>query len=336
MSARTSIAWTDATANVVVGCSRVSEGCRNCYAERLAATRLRHLPLYSGLTTPQRRWSGTVRLLLDAMEKVLHWRTPRRIFVTSMGDPFHPGLSEDGLHELCGWMAALRYRHARGGDLPRWHTLQVLTKRPERARAYLESARSAHVRAAWAEAAVRLAGGKDPDGLHDSIAFERTPLGNVWLGTSVENAATVAERIHDLLATPAALRFISAEPLLEPIDLTPYLRGSPRLDWVIVGGESGPGARRFHLSWARTIVEQCREAGVPCFVKQVGKRPVLDPEFGYDPGWQPPGLDSHSARSGEFATCDASGSDPSEWPPSLRVRESPLAWHEQSGKDGEL
>ena len=335
MSARTSIAWTDATANVVVGCSRVSEGCRNCYAERLAGTRLRHLPLYSGLTTPQRRWSGTVRLSNDAMKKVLHWRTPRRIFVTSMGDPFHHDVSEFGIDTLWGWMAALRYQHRRG-DVWRWHTLQVLTKRPARARAYLEWARCRQAREAWADAAVRLAGGKNPDGLHDSITIDREPLGNVWLGTSVEDAATVASRIPELLATPAALRFISAEPLLEPIDLTPYLRGLPRLDWVIVGGESGPGARRFHLSWARTIVEQCREAGVRCFVKQIGKRPVLDPAFGYDPGWLPPWLDLHPARSGEFATYDASGSDPSEWPPSLRVRESPPAWHEQSGKDGGL
>jgi protein gp37 len=336
VSARTSIAWTDATANVVVGCSRVSEGCRNCYAERLAATRLRHLPLYIDLTTWQRRWSGTVRLSREAMRKITRWRAPRRIFVTSMGDPFHESLHDDELHELWGWMAALRYRASRGGDVFPWHTLQLLTKRPARARAYLSAAHSTSVRERWAHGGVMHAGGANPDALWDSIAIDREPLGNVWLGTSVENAATVAERIPELLATPAALRFISAEPLLEPIDLTPYLRGSPRLDWVIVGGESGPGARRFHLSWARTIVEQCREAGVPCFAKQIGKRPVLDPEFGYDPGWLPPGLDSHPARSGEFATCDASGSDPSEWPPSLRVRESPLAWHEQSRKDGGL
>jgi protein gp37 len=151
------------------------------------------------------------------------------------------------------------------------------------------------------------------------------PLANVWLGVSVEDQARADERIPLLLQTPSAVRFISAEPLLGSVDLRSggdvtevgyidWLRGFdgsdppiPRLDWVIVGGESGPGARPFHIEWARAIVTQCQAAHVPVFVKQLG----ADPR---DPHWD---------MGGMVTLRDRKGGDPSEWPEDLRVREFP-------------
>jgi protein gp37 len=133
-------------------------------------------------------------------------------------------------------------------------------------------------------------------------------LPNVWLGVSVENQQYADERIPLLLQTPAALRFISAEPLLGPLDLQPAVRYAP-IDWVIVGGESGPGARPFDLAWARSIVQQCQAAGVACFVKQVGAKPVFE------------GTPVGVFEGYDYE--DPKGGDPSEWPEDLRVREFP-------------
>lgn len=287
MSTHTTIEWTDATWNPVRGCSRVSEGCRNCYAERLAATRLAHTPAYQGLATMTPdgpRWTGRVVFDPVALEQPLRWRKPRRVFVNSMSDLFHEGLTNEQIAALFGVMAACPQ-----------HTFQVLTKRPARMLHWFGF--GIDMRQCVLEA--RCTGGVDIGWplIRNQWVEPRWPLPNVWIGVSVEDQATADARIPLLLETPAAVRFVSAEPLLGPVDLTglryelpgvvavstltraPVMnalqgyatnRGHTRLDWVIAGGESGPGARPMHPDWARSLRDQCAEAGVAFHFKQWG------------------------------------------------------------------
>lgn len=291
-----------ATWNVVTGCSRVSEGCRNCYAERLAATRLAHLPAYEGtarMTPDGPRWTGAVRFNAERLDLPLRWRRPRLVFVNSQSDLFHEGLADHLISVVFGIMA-----------LAPQHTFQILTKRPERARQWFQRVQApdqfgtSDPLSRIVSAAV-IAGGVKPEATVG--ARLRWPLPNVWLGVSVEDQATADQRIPLLLECPAAVRWISAEPLLGPIDLTnitevrsgvtvmfstvPQVRVGDsmqvrtkvdalagyndngqhtRLDWVVVGGESGPGARPMHPCWARQLRDQCVAAGVPFFFKQHG------------------------------------------------------------------
>lgn len=264
MSQTSKIEWTDATWNPVRGCSRVSEGCRHCYAERVAArfsgaremqdggpTRVDLGPYpYAGLAvmTPSGpRWTGKVRLVEELLDWPLRRRKPLRIFVNSMSDLFHEGLTDEQITRVFDVMLrSLR-------TTP--HMFQILTKRPQR---MLDFCRTIAP-------------------LHETQ--------NIWLGVSVEDQATADGRIPLLLQTPAAVRWISAEPLLGPIDfshdteagilsyLTRFDGGDPpteKLDWVVVGGESGPGARPMHPGWARSLRNQCQAAGVPFFFKQWG------------------------------------------------------------------
>jgi protein gp37 len=206
-------------------------------------------------------WTGKVAL---APEKILtdplRWAKPRRIFVNSMGDLFHESVPEEWIDKVFHIMALA----------PR-HTFQVLTKRSKRMRDYLTNPATQKL-------------------------YPGLPLPNVWLGVSAEDQTRADERIPDLLATPAAVRFVSAEPLLSHIDLSRFLVcagcadedrpnearrsidagviahcGNPRLDWIIAGGESGPGARPMHPDWPRQIRDQCAAAGVPFFFKQHGE-----------------------------------------------------------------
>ncbi|WP_291295853.1 DUF5131 family protein [Elioraea sp.] len=278
MSDGTGIEWTDATWNPVRGCTRVSEGCRHCYAETLAARFSGPGQPYEGLAgrvthpdgTSEARWTGRVRSVKELMGEPTRWKKPRRIFVNSMSDLFHEAVDEAIIDSVFAVM----------GLAPQ-HTFQILTKRPERMVRYFKSRPADH--GPWR-------------------------LANVWLGVSVEDQATADARIPPLLQTPAAKRFISAEPLLGPVDLdriaapqhTPEDSGwafdclatgdtyrlfeedgrysnsgdgpyrDHRLDWVIVGGESGPGARPMHPDWARSLRDQCAAAGVPFFFKQWG------------------------------------------------------------------
>lgn len=299
MADHSSIEWTDATWNPVTGCSVVSPGCTNCYAMKLAGTRLKHHPSRAGLTRDTKAgpvWNGEVRLNSHWLDQPLRWKRPRRIFVCAHGDLFAENVPDEWIDQVFAIMA-----------LAGQHMFQVLTKRSARMRAYVSSlpARADAV----ARAAACLWPGEDSDEayypVHEAIG---EPLPNVWLGVSAEDQARAVERVPDLLETPAAIRFISAEPLLGPIDLTkldqpnhgggPYWinslaatemgwfsdeaatirtdadpladSGLPRLDWIIVGGESGKGARPMHLDWARSIRDQCAAAGVPFFFKQWG------------------------------------------------------------------
>lgn len=292
MSDDTGIEWTDATWNPIRGCSRASEGCRHCYAERVAARFSGPGMPYEGLvrisnTLDGRKpigWNGTVRMVAEHLADPLRWKRPRRVFVNSMSDLFHESLTNEQIAAVFGVMAAA----------PR-HTFQVLTKRARRMREWFAWAGrldldrlQAHAYSAILESdhAGRLA-----------IARGRGqswPLPNVWLGVSVENQAAADERIPELLATPAAVRWISAEPLLGPVNLTSWLWDwsrieseddnggalpprDPRLSWVVAGCESGPGARPCDVAWLRSLRDQCAKAGVAYFVKQAKHVPACIP-----------------------------------------------------------
>ncbi len=275
----TGIEYATDTWNPITGCQRASVGCTNCWAERLAATRLKDHPRYRGvaeMTDSGPRWTGEVRLHPELLEQPLRWRKPRRIFVCSMSDLFHPAVPATYIAAVFGVMAARPQ-----------HTFLILTKRPER---MLEWFR-------WIDD-----GGYSPESLvadhldeylidyglpiwkRPTEAAISWPLPNVWLLTSIEDQRSADERIPHLLQTPAAVRGVSYEPALGPVDLAavdcPGAKGL--LDWVICGSESGPGRRETDIEWVRTIRHQCVAANVPFFLKQLhvdGKKvsmPELD------------------------------------------------------------
>lgn len=295
----TSIEWTDATWNPVAGCSLVSPGCTNCYAMRMAA-RLEAMgqPKYVGLTRKvngHHVWTGKVTTDDAALMQPLSWRKPRRVFVNSMSDLFHEAVPFEFVDRVFAVMA-----------LTPQHTYQILTKRPERMAEYLEDRDV--VKRIFGPAISFLAARDvniEFEAWVGSICSKKEsykwPLPNVWLGTSVEDQSRADERIPHLLRCPAVVRFLSVEPMLGPIDLTRLepgkgmdgldcLRGGwhqgdgriyeqhstptgehGSISWVIVGGESGPGARPMHPQWARDIRDQCQAAGVPYFFKQWGE-----------------------------------------------------------------
>lgn len=312
----TKIEWCDATWNPVKGCSRVSEGCRHCYAEGLAA-RFHQTGQWGHGLTEGGKWTGKVTLDEKALLQPLRWKKPRRIFVNSLSDLFHPNVPDEWVDRIFAIMA-----------LCPQHTFQVLTKRPERMRDYASdqatprrSARRVLDLAINGVVSIRRMADDgwpvesigDPE-CPDDVTLKRWPLPNVWLGVSVENQKAADERIPHLLATPATVRFLSCEPLLGPVDLTSartviegntaeidaltgdvWLPGNcgqnsqtfradmPRIDWIICGGESGPKARPMHPQWARDLRDQCKAAGVPFFFKQWGE---WAPQLGAVDGWE--------------------------------------------------
>lgn len=322
---RTSIQWTDEVWNPVRGCSRVSEGCRNCYAERQAIRQSRAGGAYHGLVKSTKagpQWTGVVRLIEEQLRKPLRWRKPRRVFVNSMSDLFHEKLADSTIARIWQVMRAATP-----------HTFQVLTKRPERMRQFLAQCSD------W-QGWITHSGAPPSSYGGDGIIVgdrDRWPLPNVWLGVSVEDQKTSDERVADLLQTPAAVRFLSCEPLLGPVDILESIRVLHRrvgdfhpvfmqpggIDWVIVGGESGPRARPCNVQWIRSIVEQCREKDVPVFVKQLGSEPGFKLEDEEGRGNMAPSF--HHASGDLFIKKlgDRKGGDPDEWPEDLRVREMP-------------
>jgi protein gp37 len=266
------IEWTDATWQPITGCSVVTPGCTNCYAMKLAGTRLRNHPSRRGLTQDTKAgpvWNGQVRFNEQWLTQPLTWRKPSRIFVCAHGDLFHEKVPDEWIDQVFAVMA-----------LAPQHTFQALTKRADRMRSYIGDLSQLR-RDRRGEAAASI-------DKHFPLETLRWPLPNEWLGVSVEDQARADERIPLLLDTPAAVRFISAEPLLGPVDLNRYLwlydeSGATNirrplggwdqpqpLGWIICGGESGPGARPMHPSWARSLRDQCAAAGVPFFFKQHG------------------------------------------------------------------
>lgn len=287
MADGTKIEWTDATWNPITGCSVVSPGCTNCYAMKLAGTRLKNHPTREGLTNDSKAgpvWNGQVRFNESMLLDPLKWRRSRMIFVCAHGDFFAENVPDDWIDQVFAVMA-----------LAPQHTFQVLTKRPERMRTYLTRAagngrQDVRNHLAW-EVTAKVMNLWYPawksegiDGPHRSrgiAAFNAWPLPNVWLGVSVEDQKRAEERIPVLLETPAAVRWISAEPLLGTIDISRHIEvghldselglSNPGLDWVVAGGESGHNARPMHPDWARSLRDQCAAADVPFLFKQWGE-----------------------------------------------------------------
>lgn len=299
MADGTKIEWTEATWNPITGCSLASPGCTNCYAMKLAGTRLRKHRSRAGLTQETKAgpvWNGNLVFNPEWLDQPLRWQRPRRIFVCAHSDLFHENIPEEWIDRVFAVMA-----------LAPQHTFQVLTKRSARMREY--------VNGMWhgtrLSDAMRKVTGSDKAQLIHTVGGA---LPNVWLGVSVEDQERAEQRIPDLLMTRAAVRWISAEPLLGPIDLNcltlsgdgemdalhpwPWEQeeanwvGSsdtweedfedhyghapgakrglmhPVLDWAVVGGESGP--RPMHPDWARSLRDQCAAAAVPFLFKQWG------------------------------------------------------------------
>ncbi|MDJ0403930.1 phage Gp37/Gp68 family protein [Rhodococcus erythropolis] len=258
MSDKTGIEWTDATWNPVTGCTKVSPGCDNCYAETFSER-------FRG--TPGHYFEGgfDIQLRPDKLDQPLRWKRPRRIFVNSMSDLFHKDVPDEYIAKVFAVMA-----------LAPQHTFQILTKRHARMRSLLNAG---DFQTAVAEHMLAMT---DEERLPD--VGDPLPLPNVWLGVSTEDQKWADLRIPALLETPAAVRFISAEPLLGPINLE-MLAGKtlgwnalddesiahPALDWVIVGGESGRNARPMHPAWATSLRDQCAHAEVPFLFKQWGE-----------------------------------------------------------------
>ena len=229
MADKSAIEWTDATWNPVTGCSKVSPGCAHCYAETLALTRLAGKPGYSGLPWTPENAEANVVLRPDRLTVPLRWRAPRRVFVNSMSDLFHPLVPD----EFIGQVFDVMERASR-------HTFQVLTKRPDRMMRWASQRR---------------------------VDFDTPVAPNVWLGTSIENGRWI-ERADYLRGTPAAVRFLSCEPLLGSL----WSLDLEAIDWVIVGGESGPKHRPIDPEWVRDIRDRCVATGVPFLFKQWGGR----------------------------------------------------------------
>jgi len=319
MADKSKIPWTESTWNPFRGCMDASPGCKNCYAKRMAA---RNLPGHKSPTTGEPfaimtsagpRWTGKVELIESQMDIPLRWRRPRRIFVNSMSDTWHKGFLYEQVADVVETTMAAPQ-----------HTYLFLTKRPALAREFWDKFYSQYNKAELdAETMDDCAG-------RTHRAWPPAPFRNVWMGASAEDQQRFDERVEHLRATPAAVRWLSLEPLLVPIDLKGKLDG---IHWVVVGGESGPGARPCDIQWIRDIVRQCREAGVACFVKQLGASPVIGAcrqhhwDFGGAIGRVArfSALDKAKPSSGLWLIhfVDRPGADPAEWPLDLRVREYP-------------
>jgi len=355
--ADTEIEWATKVWNFVRGCRRVSPGCGGpngqggCYAEKQAYRFSGPGMPYEGLVRlgkhgPQ--WTGVGRFVPEKLAEPLRWRAPRdgsrhRIFVNSMSDLFFEEFSNEEIAAGFGVMAACPQ-----------HDFLILTKRPERAAEWfkwiaedsqqlpaLVGAKCPATSSLEGSACLMTAGFKIGRPIGSVRAYENAPwpLPNVWLGVSVEDQKTADTRVPLLLALPAAVRFVSAEPLLGAIELEDYLSGEyapldwggamaeesgPKLDWVIIGGESGNGARPFDVQWARDLVNQCADAGTNYFVKQLGRVPYDSTESDRssdEPHPDGPGADP----SCRLSLSDKKGGDMAEWPPELRVRQFPEA-----------
>lgn len=380
MSNQSDIQWCDSTWNPTAGCSPKSPGCAHCYAETMsrrqqamaqADAKAGRDPgkkrFYLDVIGNNGRWNGRVNTVEEALTIPLGWKKPRKIFVNSMSDLFW-GEPDD-------LVFARRHRVEHPEPVPfefidkvfavmalcPQHTFQILTKRPKRMAEYMNRMPSK-----WSSLDPQAYSRNHSDELYriagaakrmiengDSWELDRWPLPNVWLGTSTENQKTADERIPWLLKCPAAVRFISAEPLLGPVN--PFnscpachgegsfqdsteggiwvrcdCRANMGLHWVITGGESGSGARPCDVAWIRSIVRQCKEAGTACFVKQLGAIPTIQcPYCKRTVGKVPSGFTDYCCKEHKQFIADlekvkdSKGGNMSEWPEDLRVRQMP-------------
>jgi protein gp37 len=290
MSEHSAIEWTDATWNPVRGCTKVSPGCAHCYAETFAER-------FRGVPGHPYEQGFDLRLVPEKLGEPLKWRKPRMVFVNSMSDLFHKDVPDRYIAAVFGVMSMCPQ-----------HTFQVLTKRAERLPRWFDWLKREYNGPCEQNAVLQTSlgdyftGSAPSDEVFEAMLDADWPLPNVWLGVSVEDQRRADERIPHLLKTPAAVRFLSVEPMLSEINVKPYLRHKfnrephcdwcedcipdshgadwwkqtradrhgPFVDWVIVGGESGPGARPMHPDWARKVRDDCVAAGVPFFFKQWG------------------------------------------------------------------
>ena len=302
------IEWTNKTWNPIRGCSIVSKGCTNCYAMKQAHRFSGPGKAYEGLTKLTSGgpvWTGNIKLVPEKLDEPLKWKKPARVFVNSMSDLFHEDVPDDFIYDVMNQIY----------DNPQ-HTFQVLTKRIDRAFEFFA--------------------GRSGAGLNYD------PIKNLWLGVSVEDQEKANERIPILLQIPAGIHWISAEPILGDLDLTSLdtmaFRGAEKFDaltgdlfdmfgepvgkidrklnWVVVGGESGPGARDCCVSWFLNILHDCTGARIPLFVKQLGKHPYNTNDEEDNDGWP---VDHYlklaDRKGGDF-------NDPN-FPDALKIREYP-------------
>lgn len=378
----TGIEWTDQVWNPVVGCTPVSPGCLNCYAATMARrleamgrpeyqprrldTAGRDVTGLFGLQDESDRvvriaekrdgravFTGDVRMVSDRLAEPLGWKRPRMVFVNSMSDLFHEAVPDRFIRLV---FAAMSF----AGQ----HTYQVLTKRPERMAAWFSDPANSlsACQAEWVAAGIddRTATGERRIGREGTTGSingttrgvgdgNHWPLPGVWLGASVEDQTTANDRIPHLLRCPAAVRFLSCEPLLGALDLSRWIACNcpgdygryphedkhniycprsrryvgPRIGWAIIGGESGPRARPCDVAWVRSIVSQCQEAGVAAYVKQLGaKTGMTNPSGPQVREWDETQI--VEAEDGvRLLLRDPKGGDPAEWPEDLRVRQFP-------------
>lgn len=322
MGDRTAIEWTDATWNPLVGCSKVSPGCDHCYA--VGVTHRGMAPQHRGLTVVTDDgvdWNGQINQAPESvLLKPLHWQRPRRIFVNSLSDLFHPAVDDLMIAKVVAVMS-----------LAPQHTFQVLTKRPKAMQAVLSSDEF------WAKVALERRHVAPTRAALDQHALLIRPLANVWWGVSIESNR-YAFRADHLRDTPAAVRWVSAEPLLGPLDQLD-LTG---IDWVVAGGESGPGARPMHPDWVRDLRDRCA-VGVECatcrgqglieaplrgWVPEVLRMPTAHRGSLRGTGRQPVAFHFKQAGSvlaAEWGMSDRKGGSIDEMPAEFRVREYPDA-----------
>jgi len=289
----TKIEWCDETINVVAGCTKVSPACLNCYAEKMAP-RLHRMALPRedyrlaekyGSTVLDGKWTGHVSRDLAEMDKALKWKKPKRLFIASMGDLFHDSVPDEFIARVwwimgqcSGYLDPSRYRG---------HTFQILTKRPKRMQQWMLGWSDRDTRRRWVENF-----GEVYDWMNGP-KYWPDALEGVWLGCTIWDQPSADENIPILLQIPAAKLFVSYEPALGPVDFTKHLPHETSkgpwpdaetdeavgLDWVIMGGETGPGARPAKAEWFTDIISQCKAANVPVFVKKAPEVVPIIREF---------------------------------------------------------
>lgn len=302
-----SIEWTEKTWNPTVGCSKVSAGCQNCYAinqayrnaaigQKLAeqGKNAGRLAYYDGLTEKRGErveWTGAVKFVPEALDIPLKTRKPTKFFVNSMSDLFHESVSDEQLDKIFAVMA-----------LAEKHVFQVLTKRPQRMVEYFSKTPSEGNYPAGFETQYNIE--YHANGMADSAEKSiKLPLPNVWLGVTCENQKAADERIPLLQKVPAAVRFVSFEPLLEKVSISPEHHFQD-IDWAIIGGESGNKARPCQIEWILDLLLRCQDYGVTPFVKQIGSKPLLN---------------------NKKFNSQGKGNDIDSWPDVIKVRRFPKA-----------